>query len=251
MTAVGYRVSLDCHYRYVGNLGDPCSYCGVESSGWDHVPPLREIDGMRDAGVDFFIYDLRKIPCCRECNAMLGDTHLHNIRDRRRYILKRLMKRYAKFLRIPHWDESELVDASRQFKEDTLRCAKYAEWIRQRVSWARTNGVSFEPLARLYSARPVARPGIPPAYSTSTSAARKPARRSPKPNLTPRTFSSNPNRFGGPKWFGGKSEDTKKNWGAGQKFCSNCQASFATCYPNQIFCSSNCRIEYYNEDEGM
>lgn len=132
------RERLDCRYREMGRVGDACVYCGVESSSWDHVPPLSVVEKLIDVDIDRS--DLRKVPACHECNSILGARHINTIAERRKYILQKLSRKYAKHLRMPQWDDEELSEVSERLAEDIQRNSHFAWYIKQRTSWARSGG---------------------------------------------------------------------------------------------------------------
>lgn len=71
---------------------DVCAYCGQKKSGMDHVPSINSIDKL---GIDFFKKRNIKfilIPCCRDCNSLLGARLLHTYHERLNFVIKRLSK---------------------------------------------------------------------------------------------------------------------------------------------------------------
>jgi hypothetical protein len=123
------RMTVDCHYRVIGRIGDdPCVYCGADASGYDHIPPLSTVFTMTELEIAY--EDLRKYPCCAECNAFLGDSPLISLRDRRQLVRSRLQKKYAHYLRMPSWYESELAELSQELADDVRRHGRFADWIK-------------------------------------------------------------------------------------------------------------------------
>lgn len=132
------RERLDCRYREIGEIGDPCLYCGVPSDTWDHVPALIAAEHMKDLEID--IGDLRKFPACNQCNSFLGSVRIDSVPERRSIVLKVLRRKYAKHLAMPDWSEEELAELSDEFADDVRRHSRFASFIRQRTAWARTGG---------------------------------------------------------------------------------------------------------------
>jgi hypothetical protein len=84
-----------------------CFYCGVVADTEDHVPPrtVRPIllaEGLADR------YPFIEVPCCRECNSVLGARCVWTLPERKRFIKKALRRRYRKWLAVPDWSESEI-----------------------------------------------------------------------------------------------------------------------------------------------
>jgi hypothetical protein len=118
-------------YEHVGNLGDPCVYCGVLSSGWDHVPPLHFV-GRLTADVRTR-YHLRLLPACTECNCWLSGNVKTTLVERRAYVRQRLQRKYARLLQIPDWHEAELAQLSPKLQFDIRSKLRAAAYIRQRI----------------------------------------------------------------------------------------------------------------------
>lgn len=93
-----------------------CSYCGTDAPGeLDHVVPwsygrVRKRKGERPS---------RKsaVPCCRECNVMLGNKLLLTISERAGFIHRRLYKKYDKFLSLPEWSITELSEVEENLRK--------------------------------------------------------------------------------------------------------------------------------------
>jgi len=130
------RERLDCRYREVGELQvDPCVYCGIPATGWDHVPPLCIVANLSDLGINK--RRLQKLPSCSECNSFLGASNIDNVSDRRRHVLSRLEAKYRHHLKMPCWDEDELAELGSGLAEEVRRHARFSAYIKQRTAWAR------------------------------------------------------------------------------------------------------------------
>lgn len=83
-------------YKYPVNTST-CTYCGYTSNGFDHIIPYKYIGRLshraRRGGSD----SGDKVPCCRECNIILGDRLVVTVVDRAAYLLrqKKVQKRYS------------------------------------------------------------------------------------------------------------------------------------------------------------
>jgi hypothetical protein len=120
-------------YERIGNLGDPCVYCGVESCGWDHVPPLHFVSRLSAEVRNR--YSFRLLPACSECNHCLGGTVKTTISERRTHVRRHLKRKYAGLLRIPHWDNLELHQVSANLQTDIQSRLRAAAFVRQRLQF--------------------------------------------------------------------------------------------------------------------
>lgn len=128
----------DANYRVIGDLGDPCAYCGVESTQYDHVPPLHYVSRLSEE--EIAAGDLRKYPSCNECNSALTGQLFLTLNERRAHILEFLRAKYRKFLRMPQWDEDELGELDTDMADDIRRHEKYSRWIKSRIGYYRKTG---------------------------------------------------------------------------------------------------------------
>ena len=124
---------FDASYKEIGRIGDPCAYCGTESTVYDHVPPLHYVARMAENDIN--TSNLRKIPACSECNSALNGLILTTINDRRKRIKEYLRKKYRSFLKMPKWDEEELAELEPNFADEIRRASRYAEFIKKRVGF--------------------------------------------------------------------------------------------------------------------
>lgn len=100
-----------------------CTYCGMPADTVDHIIPIaynytkRRRHSAGNSG--------ERVPCCRECNNLLGAKALFSIRERAQEVAECLDRRYSKELNAPAWSEDELIDlgatlrrqiTARQFK---------------------------------------------------------------------------------------------------------------------------------------
>lgn len=133
------RHSLYDHlYDRRGELGDPCVYCGIPSSGWDHIPPIVHIARMHDAGAEIEAVP-RKVPACGECNSLLGSVLLTTIQARRHELKRRLREKYRRIVSMPEWDEDELAELSTEDAREYIRAhLAAARYLKSRLGWAST-----------------------------------------------------------------------------------------------------------------
>jgi hypothetical protein len=87
-------------------LGD-CTYCGMPADTVDHLIPIcysrprRPSHAAGNCGPT--------VPCCRECNMLLGTVPLFTVAERASELSDRLENRYRKILGAPVWTEEDLV----------------------------------------------------------------------------------------------------------------------------------------------
>jgi len=125
----------DCSYDIMGREGDPCIYCGQESIGHDHIPPLVYVHSLDEEARNKL--NLRKYPSCSECNSILSSSIIFSIVERRKYVLDKLRSKYASCLRMPSWDEEELQELGRNLQDDVRSKAKFNNHIRKRLAYYR------------------------------------------------------------------------------------------------------------------
>lgn len=123
---------LDFLYENIGQLSDPCTYCGMDASGWDHIPPLHFISRI---DVKDIKHKLRKVPCCKECNCIIGGILLFTIQERRSYVKRHLKIKYRSILKIPKWNNCELSELGYSLYTSALGGSNKSDSIRYRLSW--------------------------------------------------------------------------------------------------------------------
>jgi len=97
-------------------IGDPelediCTYCGEPCDTRDHVIPFSYTSvhpaNKRDHRSN---KEEDTVPCCMECNQMLGNRLLTTVATRAAYLIGATERRYSKLLEMPDWTEDELED---------------------------------------------------------------------------------------------------------------------------------------------
>lgn len=125
----------DCSYDIMGRAGDPCIYCGQESTGHDHVPPLVYVHALDEEAKNHL--NLRKYPSCFECNSILGSKIILTLKDRRKYVYEKLKLKYASCLRMPTWSEEEMQELGRNLQDDVRSRATFGNVLRKRLAYYR------------------------------------------------------------------------------------------------------------------
>lgn len=87
-------------------MGD-CAYCGMPATDKDHLTPVRYNYSRRPKNRNSFTQET--VPCCRECNSLLGSKFIIGVRERAGEIAVCLEVRYSKILKAPIWTEEEIA----------------------------------------------------------------------------------------------------------------------------------------------
>jgi hypothetical protein len=107
---------------------DDCWYCNDVRQELDHCPPLKHVDGLN---IDKFVKGGGKlclIPCCRECNSILGDKPLFNPEERLAYLYDKYLGKVDKFF--SDWSEDEIEELGPTLKRSVLAKQKLVNgWI--------------------------------------------------------------------------------------------------------------------------
>jgi hypothetical protein len=128
------RKRLDCLYGSIGELGDPCVYCGLTSICWDHIPPLHFVDRLSET--DRAKFRLRTVPSCRECNSFLGGQILSTIQERRRYVKERIRRKYKSWIEMPEWTIEEVAELSTEDAKAYIAShARFSVVVRRRLNF--------------------------------------------------------------------------------------------------------------------
>lgn len=111
-----------------------CTYCGdTPAEDLDHVIPVAYTNNRT------YTKDL-VVPCCKECNGLLGSKSYMTIGDRAGYLAKAYRKKYAKVLKYPTWTQEELDELNGRLRQNvqqgqllkalTQMRIEYCEYIR-------------------------------------------------------------------------------------------------------------------------
>ncbi len=117
-----------------------CYYCGMPASAVDHVIPqslLRMYDRIADPEIYDALVRRRRltVPCCHECNCLLGATIQKTIQKRKQYLKERLRRRYKKLLSMPDWTDSEIEEMGEKMQTYIWDGVNKKNDIRQRLAW--------------------------------------------------------------------------------------------------------------------
>jgi hypothetical protein len=98
---ISCNLILDNYNRY-----DECTYCGTHADTKDHVLPKS------------ITWNYNTVPCCFECNSVLGSHVLLSIGERKSFLLGWYSKRYKNILESPNWYEDELEELGEVMREE-------------------------------------------------------------------------------------------------------------------------------------
>jgi len=86
-----------------------CLYCGEIGDSVDHVPPSSTRPAIIELGLRHE-YPFVEVRACRECNSALSDQGFWTTAERKRYMKRWIVNRYARILGMPEWAPEELLD---------------------------------------------------------------------------------------------------------------------------------------------
>lgn len=76
------------------------------------------------------------MPCCKECNCLLGAGPYYTVGQRAKFIQKKLSTRYSKILRIPEWESWELEELNGRLRQNVINSLLLKEDIKRRIEHA-------------------------------------------------------------------------------------------------------------------
>lgn len=200
-----------------------CLYCGVSADSLDHFIPLSFAVAISEF-IDIPRKMKKLIPACRECNSIAGSKIFPTVGAKRRYIQAHLKAKYGRFLVAPRWTEHELSELGYNLRTFIEKGMTIQEIMQARIHYKHYH-------IRVKSEKPIT--SIPWRKSYWDK------HQQPKGGMPSRVFYEKLQEIP----IIPKHRDP--NYGAGQKFCSNCQESFITHNPTKRFCTTTCREEYY------
>lgn len=112
-----------------------CFYCGAPAPDRDHCPPLSRVNDYKSLRLHREEY--LKVPCCPECNELLGDSLQENIHERHDHLKRKLKKRYAKIYKMPYWEEPEIAALGFNLQTEVRHAMRVFEAIESRLEYVR------------------------------------------------------------------------------------------------------------------
>jgi hypothetical protein len=115
---------------------DVCYYCGVPASTVDHAPPINWVVALgalalQEQGAQFL-----KVPCCQQCNSMLGAQKYFSLKQRKAYIASALREKYRTLRSIAEWSEEELEQLDGELESFVRAHAGWRLVIERRIAFA-------------------------------------------------------------------------------------------------------------------
>lgn len=108
-----------------------CFYCGQEAGTIDHQPPLSVIGSMVTSGI---IFQCVTIPCCFQCNSILGNAQTTTLSERFELLKERLRTKYRKELRLAgQWTLSEILELGPSLRAMVTRSIRLGEDAESRI----------------------------------------------------------------------------------------------------------------------
>ena len=106
-----------------------CIYCGDDSQEMsrDHVVPVSYSSIKRN----YEVGDM--VPCCLECNSILGSVMLCAVEERAAFLLDKYLHKYKSVLRTPRWTDSELAELGHNMKSKVIANIHMKEYISNRL----------------------------------------------------------------------------------------------------------------------
>lgn len=129
---------------------DPiCVYCGVPSTTIDHFVPISVVAML--AEVMDVVHGRVLLPSCGECNLLAGANLFKTVAAKRRFIHKKLAKRYKRVLAIPSWSPVELAELDYALRDLVTKGLVQQTWLRARLGWRNTSNREAVRLAEIRS----------------------------------------------------------------------------------------------------
>lgn len=120
--------------RQDGCIWHPCFYCGEPADTIDHCPPLSKVDAYRALRLANEMY--LRVPCCRECNSLLGDSLQDDILQRERDCKARLARKYYRVLKLAEWTPEELAEMGPGLRKMIAGMGKIRTSVEARLEYA-------------------------------------------------------------------------------------------------------------------
>jgi hypothetical protein len=113
-----------------------CTYCGCTyGDTLDHVVPFCVISAVHRSATSNPNSFGQVVPCCKECNTLLGTKLYTTVGKRAAYLAKTLRKRYARHLRAASWTEDELAELGASLRKEVLRQISVAGSVLRRIRY--------------------------------------------------------------------------------------------------------------------
>jgi hypothetical protein len=109
-----------------------CTYCGAwDGDNRDHVIPASYSQSVPYRKKTFRQKDT--VPCCQECNVLLGARLCFTIPSRAAYLLGTYERRYKKLLNQPDWSDEEIEELGPSLRTSTIQSMKDKNEVRRQL----------------------------------------------------------------------------------------------------------------------
>ena len=116
-----------------------CYYCGGYTNGVDHVVPQVLLNRLREypEWAEALASRRRKllVPCCRECNNLLGSSYQDTLAERKEELKRRLHRKYKKILATPDWFNHEIMELGPKLQEHVMAGVMMRDFLKERLGW--------------------------------------------------------------------------------------------------------------------
>jgi len=115
-----------------------CYYCGLPANSKDHAVPRAVMTTLADDpdALRHIMWNRREtVPCCRECNCLLGASVQDTLEQRKAFLKEKLRRRYRKFLAIPNWTDAELTEMRGGLRRYVVFGLKKKAVVIRRLRW--------------------------------------------------------------------------------------------------------------------
>lgn len=104
-----------------------CTYCGAwDGNNRDHVVPASYNQNKKHFNCD-------TVPCCGECNVLLGDRLYFTVPSRAAYLLGTYERRYKKLLSQPDWSDEEIEELGPSMRTSIIQSMKDKKEVRRQL----------------------------------------------------------------------------------------------------------------------
>jgi hypothetical protein len=118
-----YRTYNGLYSRHYIEEGYTCIYCACPAETLDHVPPLSWVETFGLEALRRSQIPLSTVPCCSECNRLLGARKLITVMDRLEFLEEKYHSLFEKLVR---WSDDELSEMGESFQK-SIRAQRYRE----------------------------------------------------------------------------------------------------------------------------
>jgi hypothetical protein len=123
-----------------------CIYCDSIADGVDHPVPVSRLVSRRLLAHSKTKRYGKMVPCCANCNSMLGNKLFKFMEDRFEFVADRLEVRYSNLLNMPLWSTDELDELGPSMRSAIEADLSRKERIQNRIKFARgQNRLKFRP----------------------------------------------------------------------------------------------------------